>query len=96
MLSDPVPLMVRLVTPMVAVSPLNEPAKLIGLFTLIARALIPAAPAGKPAALAELQTDGVAVSAVVVDHCGVVVSQVPLVGADSPLLSQYQTAALAL
>lgn len=73
---------------MVEVSPLYMPAKPIGLFTEIVRALIPAVPAGNPAATVGSHTTGVAVKADVGAHCGVVVSQVPLVGAERPLGSQ--------
>lgn len=92
-LNEPVPLRTRLVTPIVAVSPLYMPAKPIGLFTDIVRALIPAVPAGKPAAAVGSHTTGVAVRADVVAHCGVVVSHVPLVGAERPLGSQKKTVA---
>src|SRR5438067_11517051 len=87
-LNDPLPVKIRLVTPMVVVSPLNMPAKPIGLFTVFVRLLIAAAPAGKTAAAVGSHTTGVAVRDELVAHCGVVVSQVPLLGAESPLLSQ--------
>jgi hypothetical protein len=60
---------------------------------VIFSALVLVVPTGKPAAFAVFQTEGDAVNADVVDHSAVVVSQVPLVYGDVPLLSQYQTAA---
>ena len=84
---EPLPLMIKLVTPN-PLTPLNMPAKPIDELTEIVRALMFAVPAGKPAATVGSHTTGVAVSADVVDHCGVIESHVPLVGADNPLGSQ--------
>ena len=87
MLNEPLPVMIRLVTPK-PLTPLNIPAKPIGELTEIVSALMFAVPAGKPAAVVGSQITGVAANAEVVAHCGVVVSQVPLVGAERPLGSQ--------
>ena len=86
--NEPLPPIIRFVTPIVEVRPLNMPANPIGLSTVIVSALMPAVPAGNPAAAVGSQTTGLAVRADVVAHCGVVVSHVPLVGAPNPFGSQ--------
>src|ERR1043165_9229985 len=86
---DPLPLMVRVVTPTEPpVPPLNTPAVLMALFTVMV--IVPGStlPAVKTARLAVFQTTGEAVNVLEVAHWALVVSQVPLVGADSPFGSQ--------
>src|ERR1041385_1454844 len=98
-LSEPLPVRIRFVTPAPLfgplVRPLNNPANGIVLSTVIVRLLILALPAGKTAAAVGSQMEGDAISVDVVDHCAVVVSQVPLVGGKRPFGSQKLSTARA-
>ena len=85
--------MLKFVTPTVEVSPLKIPPHATVPLKVIFRALVLVVPTGNPAAFALLQTDGVAVNAVLVDHSAILLSHVPSVYLAVPLLSQYQTAA---
>ncbi len=92
-LSGPVPSRVKFVTPTAAVNPLKIPPQATVPLTVMFSALTPAAPTGKPAALAEFQATGPLVTTEFVAQSAAELSQVPLVDGDNPLLSQNQTAA---